>query len=538
MKPSPPVTRHRRPAKAPRLIDSRVHEPRPGFVGANDGVHGGCAPRRRPRATRQHRRSVGRGTQLASRRRCRSGRGTRSRPRRCARHRRARARELVLDRGSTRRVVHVVEHVEVAARAAAMVDATSSAGGRGKRRRPLTRRPSAGRRRRGRRTTPRARAGRPASVDVHPDRHRFDAHRRPSRQRSCAARPNDGPVPLQNVVELDDVAERWAARRRAGAVRRTTQAPVDAARRRRRRWRRPGGSARAPRAAAGPSASTSPRRTRPRPRRTPAHPAGTRRTRCPPSPWSHARCSALAPGGRHVPRPTRAILPALVVTGWFIAVWIVAAVAIVVVRRQRAAARPTTTSRSPARSRRQALDLLERDFPSQAGTTATVVFHDASGTLDDLPAQPAIAQSIAALGKLPQRRSVTDPFGPFAAGHLENGRSRSSTVQYDTQAPARSASTAFDDDAAGHRAGRGGRREARVRRRGRRLRRGAAQSATPTSSGCSLAVVILLFAFGSVVAMGLPILTALFGLGVGISLITHHRAVTDDRLARADARAR
>ena len=30
--------------------------------------------------------------------------------------------------------------------------------------------------------------------------------------------------------------------------------------------------------------------------------------------------------------------------------------------------------------------------------------------------------------------------------------------------------------------------------------------------------MILLFAFGSVVAMGLPILTALFGLGVGISL--------------------
>ena len=37
--------------------------------------------------------------------------------------------------------------------------------------------------------------------------------------------------------------------------------------------------------------------------------------------------------------------------------------------------------------------------------------------------------------------------------------------------------------------------------------------------GLLAAVVILLFAFGSVVAMGLPILTALFGLGVGISLV-------------------
>jgi putative drug exporter of the RND superfamily len=44
--------------------------------------------------------------------------------------------------------------------------------------------------------------------------------------------------------------------------------------------------------------------------------------------------------------------------------------------------------------------------------------------------------------------------------------------------------------------------------------------------GLLAAVVILLFAFGSVVAMGLPILTALFGLGVGIALIHVIAAVT------------
>ena len=45
--------------------------------------------------------------------------------------------------------------------------------------------------------------------------------------------------------------------------------------------------------------------------------------------------------------------------------------------------------------------------------------------------------------------------------------------------------------------------------------------------GLLAAAVILLFAFGSVIAMGLPLVTAIFGLGVGISLITIVAAFTD-----------
>ena len=45
--------------------------------------------------------------------------------------------------------------------------------------------------------------------------------------------------------------------------------------------------------------------------------------------------------------------------------------------------------------------------------------------------------------------------------------------------------------------------------------------------GLLAAVIILLFAFGSVVAMGLPILTALLGLGVGIAIINIFAAVTE-----------
>ena len=46
------------------------------------------------------------------------------------------------------------------------------------------------------------------------------------------------------------------------------------------------------------------------------------------------------------------------------------------------------------------------------------------------------------------------------------------------------------------------------------------EGGTSFAIGLLAAIVILLFTFGSVVAMGLPILTALFALGVGLSLVT------------------
>ncbi len=38
--------------------------------------------------------------------------------------------------------------------------------------------------------------------------------------------------------------------------------------------------------------------------------------------------------------------------------------------------------------------------------------------------------------------------------------------------------------------------------------------------GILAAVLILLLAFGSVLAMGLPIMTALFGIGIGLAIVT------------------
>ena len=54
------------------------------------------------------------------------------------------------------------------------------------------------------------------------------------------------------------------------------------------------------------------------------------------------------------------------------------------------------------------------------------------------------------------------------------------------------------------------------------------RSAAPASSSGSLAaMIILLIAFGSVLAMGLPIVTALFGIGTGVAIVLTVRTVID-----------
>ena len=55
----------------------------------------------------------------------------------------------------------------------------------------------------------------------------------------------------------------------------------------------------------------------------------------------------------------------------------------------------------------------------------------------------------------------------------------------------------------------------------------APPSGTAELIGIAVALVILIFAFGSVIAAGLPLAVALVGLGIGSSLITILAAVTD-----------
>lgn len=201
---------------------------------------------------------------------------------------------------------------------------------------------------------------------------------------------------------------------------------------------------------------------------------------------------------------------------WFVGVWIAAAIAVVVLAGS-LDGQFSDNFRIPDTQSQRALDLLEKDFPKAAGDNALIVFETADG-IRSATAQPPISASVTALGKIPNVTSVTNPYGPTGSAFIsKSGDIAVVTVQFDTKAQ-NLQKDVFDQLEAA---------TAPAMKAGIKVAYGGAvtdYADQPPSGNADLvgllaAVVILLFAFGSVVAMGLPILTALFGLGVGLSLV-------------------
>jgi len=199
-------------------------------------------------------------------------------------------------------------------------------------------------------------------------------------------------------------------------------------------------------------------------------------------------------------------------------VWAVAAVAIVMLAAS-LDGQFTDNFTIPNAQSQDALDLLERDFPNAAGDSALVVF-DAPQGIDDASVQAAIAPAVSALGKLPDVTSVTNPYGPVGSAFIsKDGEIAVVTVQFDTKAQnlpdpkqffAKFEAATSSATKAGIKVAYGGAVIDYVHQ---------PPPGNADLIGLLAAVVILLFAFGSLVAMGLPILTAVFGLAVGISIV-------------------
>jgi putative drug exporter of the RND superfamily len=209
---------------------------------------------------------------------------------------------------------------------------------------------------------------------------------------------------------------------------------------------------------------------------------------------------------------------------WFIGTWIVAAVAIVALAGA-LDGQFSDNFRIPDAQSQEALDLLEQDFPEAAGDNALVVFQTPEG-ITGSSIEPAIAASVAALGKIPGVTSVTNPYGPAGPAFIsKSGDIAVVTVQFDTKAQDLQKDVFTQIEAATDPATQAGVEVAY----GGAVTDYADQPPSGNADliGLLAAVVILLFAFGSVVAMGLPILTALFGLGVGISLVHIVASFTD-----------
>jgi putative drug exporter of the RND superfamily len=172
----------------------------------------------------------------------------------------------------------------------------------------------------------------------------------------------------------------------------------------------------------------------------------------------------------------------------------------------------------PGTESQRARDLLTKDFPVQSGDVDTVVFHVASGTVDDPQVQATIMHVLAQVRKDPHVVSVLSPYGP--AGSVEVSRDHKTafaTVNYDKQAnllPGSTGKPVLDQIAAVHVRG------LSVAAGGQVISAAEGFSIGPaTEIGVIAALVILLMTFGSLVAAGMPLITAGFGLLTAVALI-------------------
>ncbi len=181
----------------------------------------------------------------------------------------------------------------------------------------------------------------------------------------------------------------------------------------------------------------------------------------------------------------------------------------------------------PNSDSQRAADLLDHSFPAQAGDRDTIVFKVGSGSVNDPAVRGRMQAMFAAVARLPHVTSVISPYAPAAAGKAisADGRIAFATVVFDEKAnllPKSAGERVVDVARAAQQPG------LQVELGGFAIE--ATEQAgfgLSTAVGLLAAIVVLLITFGSLIAMGLPIVTALFGLGTGLGVIALFTHVVD-----------
>ncbi|MEU5413841.1 MMPL family transporter [Streptomyces clavifer] len=193
-----------------------------------------------------------------------------------------------------------------------------------------------------------------------------------------------------------------------------------------------------------------------------------------------------------------------------------------------AASASTATSSSfsiPGTEAQKAFDLLEERFPggSADGATARVVFKAPDGQkVTDAGNKAEVGKIVAELKSgSDQIASVADPFKANAVS--ENGSTAYISVSYAVSSMELTDGTREALEDAGEAARSSG---MTVEIGGDALQVMPHTGATEVI-GIAVAAVVLVITFGSLIAAGLPLLTALVGVGIGVSLITALANVLD-----------
>jgi RND superfamily putative drug exporter len=174
----------------------------------------------------------------------------------------------------------------------------------------------------------------------------------------------------------------------------------------------------------------------------------------------------------------------------------------------------------------QAAALLKARFSAKSGDEGQIVFTARAGVAD--PTVTArMEQLFAQVADLPGVRSVTSPYSAEGIGQTsKDGKVAFANVQFDRKAVDVPKSTiARAEVLAAKTAGDG-----LVVELGGQVFEGEMSPGPAELIGITAAILILLVAFGSLLAMGLPIVMAMFGIGIGLGLVafTSHAVTTPD----------
>jgi RND superfamily putative drug exporter len=165
----------------------------------------------------------------------------------------------------------------------------------------------------------------------------------------------------------------------------------------------------------------------------------------------------------------------------------------------------------------RAVDLLKRDFPAQSGDSDQIVFHVHSGSVAEPAVRARVTPVLEQIARLPHVSGVVSPYSPAGARDVSrDGQIAFATVTFDQRANVLPKASVERVVAV---AGSARSPQLEVQLGGQAIEQVEKVSlGTATAVGLIAAMIVLLITFGSVLAMGLPILTALLGLGTAIGL--------------------
>jgi RND superfamily putative drug exporter len=181
----------------------------------------------------------------------------------------------------------------------------------------------------------------------------------------------------------------------------------------------------------------------------------------------------------------------------------------------------------PSTDSTKALNLLQEVSPGASGETDTVVWHVSSGTVNDADTKIQMEAMLAKIEQIPQVASITSPYSPMGMTQISrDGQTAYAQISFSKQfqdLDKANIKNLIDTAEAARASG------LQVEVGGQAIEQ-SEQTSPSSSSGIGVlaAAIVLFIAFGSLLGMLVPLITALMALGVGISLVgllTHHLSI-------------